>query len=131
MKHKRISLLLLELTLLALLSICPCLVEAFFPRTMSGRWHAAVVYRLPVSSDNVEPQVAASSSEDENDEEEQAFQEQCRALCEERNLPLEKVKNCRDLASVTSPPVIQPVRDSELSGYCSSRDPLYTRYIVN
>jgi hypothetical protein len=113
MKHKRIPLLLLNSFLLSLLSACTCLVQAFLPQIIHGRRHA-VVHRLPVSSDNFdEPQVVESSTttNSEDDEEERAFLEKCRALCKERNLPLEKIKNCRDLASVSFLSKIQPVRD--------------------
>ena len=37
--------------------------------------------------------------------EEQNFQDEIQALCKERNLPLAKVKNCRDLASTKNSPV--------------------------
>lgn len=36
---------------------------------------------------------------------EETFKEEIRALCAERNLPLEKVKNCRDLAATASSPI--------------------------
>jgi hypothetical protein len=36
---------------------------------------------------------------------EEAFLEQCRKLCEVRNIPFDKVKNARDLASVRNSPV--------------------------
>ena len=39
-------------------------------------------------------------------EEEQAFFSRTKTLCEERNLPFEKVKNARDLASVGGSPVL-------------------------
>ena len=45
-----------------------------------------------------------SQVEDKN--EEQLFKEEIRALCSERNLPLEKVKNCRDLSGTGSSPII-------------------------
>ena len=38
-------------------------------------------------------------------EEEQEFLSRCKALCDLRNIPLEKVKNARDLASVAESPV--------------------------
>jgi len=40
-------------------------------------------------------------AEDE-DEEKKLYKEEIRVLCEERNLPAEKVKNCRDLAATAS-----------------------------
>lgn len=40
------------------------------------------------------------------EEEEQLFKKEVRELCNERNFPLEKVKNCRDLASVRNSPVL-------------------------
>mmetsp|Transcript_887 Transcript_887/g.1900 ORF Transcript_887/g.1900 Transcript_887/m.1900 type:complete len:446 (-) Transcript_887:237-1574(-) len=42
----------------------------------------------------------------EDDEETRLFKEDIRSLCAERNLPLEKVKNCRDLASTSSSPIV-------------------------
>lgn len=36
---------------------------------------------------------------------EKKFKEEIKALCKERNLPLQKVKNCRDLASTNGSPV--------------------------
>lgn len=33
------------------------------------------------------------------------FLESCQRLCDERNLPLQKIKNCRDLASVRNSPI--------------------------
>ena len=44
--------------------------------------------------------------ESENELLEQAFLDQCAMLCQERNLPLENVKNARDLASIQGSPVI-------------------------
>lgn len=41
--------------------------------------------------------------------EEEEFLQNCQRLCDERNLPLQKIKNCRDLASVRNSP-IQPNR---------------------
>ncbi len=38
-------------------------------------------------------------------EEEVKFKEEIRALCTQRNMPLDKVKNCRDLASVKNSPI--------------------------
>lgn len=50
----------------------------------------------------------ASGVEDpEVEEEEQKFKQEIRGLCTERNMPLEKVKNCRDLGSVRNSPVAQ------------------------
>ena len=54
-------------------------------------------------------------------DDEQAFLEKCRILCEERNLPLEKVKNCRDLASVRKSP-IQPNRIYRLGRLSDATD---------
>ena len=42
-------------------------------------------------------------------QEEEAFLQRCKTLCDERNLKLEKVKNARDLSSVKNSPV-QPGR---------------------
>lgn len=49
---------------------------------------------------------------DEEDEEEELteeattiFQQQCRALCQERNLPFTKIKNARDLSTVRNSPI--------------------------
>mmetsp|Transcript_12280 Transcript_12280/g.28396 ORF Transcript_12280/g.28396 Transcript_12280/m.28396 type:complete len:449 (-) Transcript_12280:208-1554(-) len=42
----------------------------------------------------------------EDDEETKLYKEELRALCMERNLPLEKVKNCRDLSATRSSPII-------------------------
>ena len=56
-----------------------------------------------------------SSSKDERDsadetisedEETRLYKEEIRVLCEERNLPTEKIKNCRDLAVSSSTPII-------------------------
>ncbi|GAX10721.1 hypothetical protein FisN_14Lh237 [Fistulifera solaris] len=44
-----------------------------------------------------------------DDSDQTSFLKHCKALCEERNLPLQKVKNARDLASVRNSP-IQPGR---------------------
>ncbi|GAX22604.1 hypothetical protein FisN_14Hh237 [Fistulifera solaris] len=44
-----------------------------------------------------------------DDSDQTTFLQHCKALCEERNLPLQKVKNARDLASVRNSP-IQPGR---------------------
>eukprot|EP00980_Cylindrotheca_fusiformis_P009808 scaffold2157_cov111-Cylindrotheca_fusiformis.AAC.2 len=41
----------------------------------------------------------------EDEEAEKAFQDEVRALCKERNLPLAKVKNCRDLHSMRNSPI--------------------------
>ena len=49
-------------------------------------------------------QPLCSQVEDKN--EEQLFKEEISALCAERNLPLEQVKNCRDLAATKSSPII-------------------------
>jgi hypothetical protein len=49
----------------------------------------------------------ASGVEDPEVEEEQKFKQEIRGLCTERNMPLEKVKNCRDLGSVRNSPVAQ------------------------
>eukprot|EP00532_Pseudo-nitzschia_australis_P007092 CAMPEP_0168180300 /NCGR_PEP_ID=MMETSP0139_2-20121125/10431_1 /TAXON_ID=44445 /ORGANISM="Pseudo-nitzschia australis, Strain 10249 10 AB" /LENGTH=446 /DNA_ID=CAMNT_0008100443 /DNA_START=231 /DNA_END=1571 /DNA_ORIENTATION=+ len=40
------------------------------------------------------------------DEETKLFKEEIRVLCMERNMPLEKVKNCRDLAATSSSPIL-------------------------
>lgn len=45
-------------------------------------------------------------SEVEDKSEEQLFNEEIGALCSERNLPLERVMNCRDLSSTASSPII-------------------------
>jgi len=42
-----------------------------------------------------------------DDEEMKAFKEEIRVLCMKRNLPLEKVKNCRDLSATASSPIVQ------------------------
>lgn len=42
----------------------------------------------------------------EEDEETKLFKEEIRALCIERNLPLERVKNCRDLSAPASSPIV-------------------------
>jgi len=39
-------------------------------------------------------------------EETKLFKEEIRVLCSERNLPLEKVKNCRDLSATDSSPIV-------------------------
>lgn len=51
---------------------------------------------------------ADSSVEITDDDEEAAklFKEEIAALCNERNLPLEKVKNCRDMSSSRSSPIL-------------------------
>lgn len=41
-----------------------------------------------------------------DDEETKLFKEEIRALCTERNLPLENVKNCRDLSATASSPIV-------------------------
>lgn len=40
------------------------------------------------------------------DDDDEDFKEEIRALCSERNLPLEAVKNCRDLSATTSSKVV-------------------------
>ncbi len=51
-----------------------------------------------------------ASVEDRNEVEvvdvEAKFKEEIRALCQERNLPFAKIKNCRDLASPSSSPIL-------------------------
>lgn len=59
----------------------------------------------PVKKDVVEEE----SDETKVHNDEQQFLQRCKVLCEARNLPLEKVKNARDLASVDQSPV-QPGR---------------------
>jgi protein tyrosine/serine phosphatase len=52
--------------------------------------------------------LAVSSLKDDavdSQEEDQEFQDEIKALCKERNLPLVKVKNCRDLHSTKNSPV--------------------------
>jgi len=44
--------------------------------------------------------------EKDEDEETKLYKEEIRVLCEERNLPAEKVKNCRDLAATASSPIL-------------------------
>ncbi|KAG7352091.1 protein tyrosine/serine phosphatase [Nitzschia inconspicua] len=53
----------------------------------------------------VEDHVAAASDPMVDTETERKYKEEIRALCAERNLPLEKVKNCRDLAATASSPI--------------------------
>jgi len=50
-----------------------------------------------------EPKVDETTTDTE---EEQLFKEEIRNLCSQRNLPLEKVKNCRDLAATQSSPIV-------------------------
>ena len=57
----------------------------------------------PVSRLNVSPSSDSAASSYTPDEEE--FLKSCQRLCDERNLPLQKIKNCRDLASVRNSPI--------------------------
>ncbi|KAL3809464.1 hypothetical protein ACHAXA_001866 [Cyclostephanos tholiformis] len=49
---------------------------------------------------------SASASDDDYDDGERAFLDRTATLCRERNIPLEGVKNARDLASVRDSPVL-------------------------
>jgi len=52
------------------------------------------------------------------DEETKLYKEEIRVLCEERNLPAEKIKNCRDLAATASSPILpgRILRSGRLGG---------------
>lgn len=97
------------LSLVLLLAERPSSVEAFMtaPRSMTtetryrnnnNRVFASVE---DTSSSN---EVAVEVDDDEAAAEEK-FKEEIRELCGQRNLPLEKVKNCRDLAATASSPI--------------------------
>jgi protein tyrosine/serine phosphatase len=60
-----------------------------------------------VEGKNVDTEEAATTAADHEEDilDEQKFKEEIRQLCVERNLPLEKVKNCRDLAATKSSPI--------------------------
>lgn len=49
--------------------------------------------------------IVVSMSSEIDSQEEEEFKAEIQALCKERNLPLAKVKNCRDLATTTNSPV--------------------------
>lgn len=46
------------------------------------------------------------SQVEESKDEEQLFKDEISSLCSQRNLPLEQVKNCRDLSATTSSPIV-------------------------
>ena len=48
-----------------------------------------------------------SSTVDTTKEEDEKFKQEIRELCSVRNMPLDKVKNCRDLASIRNSPIKQ------------------------
>jgi protein tyrosine/serine phosphatase len=88
-------------------SLLTALVQAWIPQQSSPRMpHAVLVQESVSSSSSSEGSAAASSSLTAEEEE---FFATTAQLCEERNLPLQKVKNCRDLATVQNSPV-QPGR---------------------
>ena len=64
--------------------------------------------RLLVTTKDQQQDSSFTTEPPNNDKEEQ-FLQNCKLLCHQRNLPLEKVKNARDLASVHNSP-IQPGR---------------------
>lgn len=80
--------------------------EAFSrPTTVVSRSPAAI--RDGRLCSKVENDVGESAVETlEEDEETKLLKAEIRALCAERNLPLEKVKNCRDLSAITSSPIV-------------------------
>ena len=64
--------------------------------------------RLRVStppSSSSDATAADLSPEEEEEQETENFLETCQRLCDERNLSLDKVKNCRDLSSVQNSPI--------------------------
>jgi protein tyrosine/serine phosphatase len=74
---------------------------------LTGPSLAAVAHRrhfAPASSSSTE-EAARTVVNEESAEEERRFLDRCRELCERRNLPLSRVKNARDLASVRNSPV--------------------------
>jgi Tyrosine phosphatase family len=81
-----------------------------------------------VSSDNDEATAVQEAPRQRttintNDAEtEQLFLERCRELCQERNLPFQKVKNARDLASVRNSPV-RPGRIFRMGRVSDATDP--------
>ena len=90
-------------------------VEAF-SRPISVARHNSVTGDTDNKRDNVTKQrglcsmkadVGSSVEILEDDEEAtKIFKEEISALCNERNLPLEQVKNCRDLSATASSPII-------------------------
>lgn len=52
------------------------------------------------------PATVEGQSDVDVEDSEAIFKDEIRALCLERNLPFEKVKNCRDLASPSSSPIL-------------------------
>lgn len=94
--------------LAAALAVSTTMVDAF--TTQPHRRTAELVRSdtsLPASvqedADTTEPE---ASVEEMTEQEEQAFKSATKVLCGERNLPLMKVKNARDLASVKNSPVL-------------------------
>mmetsp|Transcript_9415 Transcript_9415/g.26017 ORF Transcript_9415/g.26017 Transcript_9415/m.26017 type:complete len:495 (+) Transcript_9415:237-1721(+) len=58
------------------------------------------------NNNNNDAQIVAALDEQARAERDAAFLAQCAALCRERNLPLQNVKNARDLSTVRGSPVV-------------------------
>lgn len=93
------------------------LTEAFSRPASVTRYIAGIrdsVYQKNSSNNGIvarAPRGLGSKVEDKNDmtetvQDDDEFKDEIRALCMERNLPLEKVKNCRDLAATSSSPIL-------------------------
>jgi protein tyrosine/serine phosphatase len=72
-------------------------------------WRSAMVHSFSTpatfSEKNVQDIVMFSSKGEVESQEDKSFNDEIKALCKSRNLPLAKVKNCRDLSSTQNSPV--------------------------
>lgn len=84
-----------------------CFTDAFSRPTSVARHSATTTrtdYQQTENSNSNQNSRLWSQVEDKN--EEQLFKEEIASLCNERNLPLEQVKNCRDLSAPQSSPIV-------------------------
>lgn len=87
--------------------VAVALVSAYTPMTTTTRLFGRCNYPLRATRETTS---GPSSSQEEQKEGEKVeanedFLARCKRLCEARNLPLEKVKNARDLATVAQSPI--------------------------
>ena len=77
------------------------------PRRQSLAPDVSVLLRVSSPSPDAVPASFTPEDDKEHDDsgEEEEFLKQCQVLCDERNLPFQNIKNCRDLASVRNSPI--------------------------
>lgn len=88
------------------LATIPGATSFLSPVGLSSRSSCAQPLWSSVEGKETSPSHTVPDADDVVDPEEEAkFKEEIRDLCNLRNMPLEKVKNCRDLASVKNSPI--------------------------